>query len=157
MPAADARDALASLPTRRPALLPGDAENVAAQCLERRTQPVTRAAPASMQNPATSDASKEQTVNEQQCRARRIGHRGALQGAAALLLFAACAIGAASPPIEVLKEMPQAGTVRQGEVVYVDDGRCPVGEIKKITGGNQKTGVARQVVCVKRPRADARP
>lgn len=109
-----------------------------------------------MQNPTTSDASKEHTVNEQQCKARNLGHRGALQAAAALLLlFAAGAAGAASAPIEVLKEMPQSGSVRQGDVVYVDDGRCPAGEIKKITGGNQKTGVSRQVVCVKRP--EARP
>lgn len=98
-------------------------------------------------------------MNDQQCKARHLGHRGALQAAAALLLFAAGAIGAAeaeSAPIEVRKEMPQNGSVRQGEVVYLDDGRCPAGEIKKIIGGNQKTGVARQVECVKRPRTDAR-
>lgn len=110
-----------------------------------------------MQNPPTSDASKEHTVNELQCNGRHIGPRGALQAAAALFLFAAGATWAASAPIDVLKEMPQNGTVRQGDVVYVDDGRCPVGEIKKITGGNQKTGVARQVVCVKRPRTDGQP
>lgn len=50
----------------------------------------------------------------------------------------------------VLKEMPGKGVLRLGEV-YVDDGRYPVGEVKRITGGNQKTGVARQVECVKRP------
>lgn len=110
-----------------------------------------------MQNPATSDASKEHTVNEQQCKVRHVDHRGALKVAAALLLFAIGASWAASAPIEVLKEMPPNGTVRQGDVVYVDDGRCPAGEIKKVTGGNQKTGVARQVVCVKRPQPEPRP
>lgn len=40
---------------------------------------------------------------------------------------------------------------------YVDDGRCPAGEVKKITRGNQKTGFARQVECVKRPRSATEP
>lgn len=51
--------------------------------------------------------------------------------------------------------MPAKGSVRQGDVVYVDDGRCPAGEVRKITGGNQMTGVARKVECVKRPPAGA--
>ena len=59
------------------------------------------------------------------------------------------AMAAAAP--DMLKEAPAKGVLRVGEVVYVDDGSCPPGEVKKITGGNQKTGVARQVHCVKRP------
>lgn len=110
-----------------------------------------------MQNPPTSEASKEHSVNALQCQHRHIDHRVAFKAAATLLLFAAGATWAASPPIEVLREMPQTGSVRQGDVVYVDDGRCPAGEIKKVTGGNQKTGVARQVVCVKRPQPEPRP
>lgn len=57
----------------------------------------------------------------------------------------------AASTVQVLKEMPSKGSVRQGEVVYVDDGSCPVGEIRKITGGNQMAGVSRKVECVKRP------
>ena len=52
---------------------------------------------------------------------------------------------------EVLKEEPANLALRKGQVVYVDDGKCPAGEIKKITGGNQSAGVKRQVECVKRP------
>lgn len=53
--------------------------------------------------------------------------------------------------VEILKEAPAKGSVRRGEVVYVDDGSCPAGQVKKITGGNQMTGMSRQVECVKRP------
>jgi hypothetical protein len=45
-------------------------------------------------------------------------------------------------PTEILKEVPAKGTVRRGDIVYVDDGQCPAG---------QQTGVPRQVSCVKRP------
>lgn len=51
----------------------------------------------------------------------------------------------------VLKEMPAQGVLRVGEVAYVDDGKCPSGQVKKVIGGSQKAGVARQVECVKRP------
>ena len=51
----------------------------------------------------------------------------------------------------MLKEEPAKGVLRVGEVVYVDDGSCPAGEVKKITGGNQKAGKTRLVECVKRP------
>ena len=53
--------------------------------------------------------------------------------------------------IEVLKEEPPKSALRRGEVVYVDDGTCPVGEIKEITGGNEARGIPRKVRCVKRP------
>lgn len=71
---------------------------------------------------------------------------------AALLAAGICSshtVFAAAPV--VLKEMPGNGVLRLGEVVYVDDGACPVGQVKKLTGGNQKAGIARQVECVKRP------
>ncbi len=67
---------------------------------------------------------------------------------------AALFIGSASTAatsVEILKEMPAKGAVRNGEIVYVDDGHCPAGEVKKITGGQQSMGKPRQVECVKRP------
>lgn len=93
-----------------------------------------------------------------QFRACTTGRPAAIAAAfgAAVLCLAGSAWAAAAP-IEVLKEMPATGSVRQGDVVYVDDGRCPPGEVKKIIGGNQKTGVARQVQCVKRPPTPAEP
>lgn len=72
-------------------------------------------------------------------------------GLALACVFVAGPAWAASGAVELVKEMPEKGSVRQGDVVYVDDGRCPAGEVRKITGGNQMTGVARKVECVKRP------
>jgi hypothetical protein len=53
--------------------------------------------------------------------------------------------------IEVLKEEPPKNALPRGKVVYVDDGTCPAGEVKEVTGGNQEKGIARKVRCVKRP------
>ena len=67
----------------------------------------------------------------------------------AALALSAAATALAAPT--VLKEAPAKGVLRVGEVVYVDDGSCPAGELKKITGGNQQAGKTRLVECVKRP------
>ena len=66
---------------------------------------------------------------------------------AAILLLQATAPGAA----EILKEEPPKYSLPRGKVVYVDDGSCPAGEIKEITGGSRDKGVPRQVRCIKRP------
>ena len=92
------------------------------------------------------------------CRGMNAGSGGDFASAMGAALFGVFICGAASAvaaPVEVLKTMPAQGSVRQGDVVYVDDGRCPAGQVKKIIGGNQKTGVARQVECVKRPQGDS--
>jgi len=73
---------------------------------------------------------------------------------AAAVLLGTFAAGHASAAVQVLKKMPAEGSIRHGEVVYVDDGRCPAGEVKKITGGNLSNGTPRQVQCVKRPDSD---
>lgn len=49
-------------------------------------------------------------------------------------------------------EKPPPGSLRPGEVVFVDDGTCPPGKIKKITGADRQRSKPRQVRCVKRPR-----
>lgn len=53
--------------------------------------------------------------------------------------------------VEYLKEEPPKETLRYLQVVYVDDGTCPPGEVKEITGGNSKLSIPRKVRCVKRP------
>jgi hypothetical protein len=53
--------------------------------------------------------------------------------------------------IEILKEVPKSGELRYRQVVYVDDGTCPKGEVKEITGGNRDQSIPRKVRCVKRP------
>jgi hypothetical protein len=52
---------------------------------------------------------------------------------------------------QYLKEEPAYGDLRHEQVVFVDDGTCPAGEIKKLTGGNMQRSIQRQVQCVKRP------
>ncbi|WP_141510802.1 DUF6719 family protein [Ramlibacter sp. WS9] len=53
--------------------------------------------------------------------------------------------------VEYLKEEPPKGSVRYGKVVYVDDGTCPKGEVKEITGGSQEKSIPRKVRCVPHP------
>ena len=71
------------------------------------------------------------------------------RGLAPVIALCAAATVCAAPAM--LKEEPAKGVLRVGEVVFVDDGSCPAGEVKKITGGNQKAGKTRLVECVKRP------
>lgn len=49
------------------------------------------------------------------------------------------------------REVPRDGTLSPGEVVLVDDGRCPAGEVKQVTGGNKAKKIPRDVRCVPRP------
>ncbi len=37
---------------------------------------------------------------------------------------------------DVLKREPPMGQLREGQIVLVDDGSCPAGQIKQVTGGN---------------------
>ena len=39
----------------------------------------------------------------------------------------------------ILKRDPPASTLRSGQVVLVDDGSCPKGQIKELTGGSNRT------------------
>ena len=50
-----------------------------------------------------------------------------------------------------LKEMPKEGDIPFGKIVYVDDRKCPKGEVKEVTGGSREKAIPRQVRCVKRP------
>jgi hypothetical protein len=46
----------------------------------------------------------------------------------------------------VLKQEPPMGALREGQVVLVDDGTCPAGQIKRVTGGNHvKAGGFKQI------------
>lgn len=73
------------------------------------------------------------------------------------LVLAATLAFAVSPPcqsqqkIEYLKEEPPRGALPYRKIVYVDDGTCPKGEVKEITGGSQEKSIPRTVRCVKRP------
>ena len=54
-----------------------------------------------------------------------------------------------------VKQEPPMGAMREGQVLLVDDGSCPAGQIKKVVGGNHtKVGGTKQIVrtssCVPR-------
>jgi len=45
---------------------------------------------------------------------------------------------------------PPAGSLPFGQTVLVDDGSCPEGQIKQVTGGNGST-IPRKRECIARP------
>ncbi len=87
--------------------------------------------------------------------------RASIRRAPAPLLAAALAVLGATPIVQagpqVLKEAPKDGAIPYGQVVLVDDGKCPKGEIKEITGGSQQQSIARKVRCIKRPPSGVEP
>ncbi len=70
---------------------------------------------------------------------------------AAASLVVLIALGGAAGAVEILKAEPPAGALPYRHVVYVDDGSCPKGQIKKLVGGNGSS-VPRQRSCVDRPK-----
>ncbi len=63
--------------------------------------------------------------------------------------IAALALSATTRPslAEVLKREPPMGQLREGQIVLVDDGTCPAGQIKQVTGGNHvKVGGTKNIV-----------
>jgi len=52
---------------------------------------------------------------------------------------------------EFLNQDPPKGSLQYGQIAYVDDGSCPAGEVKEVTGGSDRKSVPRTVRCVKRP------
>jgi len=55
----------------------------------------------------------------------------------------------------ILKKEPPMGALKEGEIVLVDDGTCPKGQIKQVIGGNHvKAGGYKNIVrtrsCISR-------
>jgi hypothetical protein len=78
---------------------------------------------------------------------------------AAFILAGALLIGAVQPGLAqtankqrgVLSAEPAAGALKAGKRVLVDDGSCPAGEIKEVTGGTDKEAPgSRSRRCIKR-------
>ncbi|MCW6510962.1 DUF6719 family protein [Lichenifustis flavocetrariae] len=69
-------------------------------------------------------------------------------GAVAVILAAFSTGLLAAPRASALE--PAAGTLPEGQSMLVDDGTCPKGKIKQITGGNTKVGAPRVRTCVRR-------
>ena len=62
-----------------------------------------------------------------------------------------------SADAQILKQEPPMGGLREGQTVLVDDGTCPKGEIKLVTGGNHKQvggtkDIRRTTSCIPRPK-----
>jgi uncharacterized protein DUF6719 len=58
---------------------------------------------------------------------------------------------------QILKQEPAMGALREGQTVMVDDGSCPKGEIKLVTGGNHRQvggtkDIRRTTRCIPRPK-----
>jgi hypothetical protein len=53
------------------------------------------------------------------------------------------------PPI--LLTEPEVGAIPYQDVVYVDDGSCPKGQIKKLTGGSENWGLDHERDCIPNP------
>jgi hypothetical protein len=73
------------------------------------------------------------------------------------VVISALVMMSASGPVfaATLKQEPPMGAMREGQVVLVDDGSCPAGQIKRVVGGNHtKAGGTKQIVrtssCVPR-------
>jgi hypothetical protein len=71
------------------------------------------------------------------------------------LIAAIISVGLAGAALAQLKQEPAMGALKEGEVVLVDDGSCPRGQIKRVVGGNHFTvggfkKIQRKRSCVRR-------
>jgi hypothetical protein len=72
------------------------------------------------------------------------------------LVAATLVLSVSSPCFaETVKKEPPMGAMREGQVLLVDGGSCPAGQIKRVVGGNHtKVGGTKQIVrtssCVPR-------
>ena len=49
---------------------------------------------------------------------------------------------------DTYSEEPPVGTLKVGEVIHVDDGSCPEGQILEVTAGNRALLIDRKRQCV---------
>ena len=73
----------------------------------------------------------------------------------ALIGLALAIIPAVALAATILKNEPPMGALKEGQVVMVDDGSCPSGQIKRVIGGNHTRvggtkNIVRQQSCVPR-------
>lgn len=71
-----------------------------------------------------------------------------------IAVVAAALLVSESANAQVLKQEPPMGSIRAGETVLVDNGKCPKGQVMAVTGGNHvkaggKGNVVRTRKCVK--------
>ena len=64
-------------------------------------------------------------------------------------LCISCILVSACMQQEVLTHAPPPGSLATGRIILVDDGSCPPGEVRELTGSTP--GLDRQSRCVPRP------
>ena len=62
----------------------------------------------------------------------------------------ACLLALAACGPDILSSEPGAGYLGNGQSVLVDDGRCPAGQVSKVTGPANLTA-QRTYACVRKP------
>jgi len=62
----------------------------------------------------------------------------------AFVAFVAVRLASSAHAQQVLRAEPPPGQLQTGQVVLVDDGSCPQGQIKRVVGGAMASGNARQ-------------
>lgn len=62
----------------------------------------------------------------------------------------ACVLGLSACGSDMLNKEPGGGYIGRGESVLVDDGRCPAGQVSKVTGPATLTA-KRSYSCVPKP------
>jgi hypothetical protein len=76
------------------------------------------------------------------------------------LVMMAVVAGRAEAATEILKAEPPSGAMRYGQIIYVDDGKCPKGQVMQVMGGSISSNTkrnfgtvptARERKCVARP------
>ena len=74
-----------------------------------------------------------------------------MQARTVLLFLAAGLLSGCGGP-DILSAPPGGGALEAGQSALVDDGRCPTGQISKVTGAASLTA-SRTSVCVTRPKS----
>jgi hypothetical protein len=64
------------------------------------------------------------------------------------ILTATLSIASGAVNAQILKNEPGDGTLPRGKRVLVDDGSCPTGQIKQVTGGSKVDHIARSSICL---------
>jgi len=54
---------------------------------------------------------------------------------ATIALFAILAMAGAAAAQAIVKQEPPSGALKRGQIILVDDGSCPAGQIKEVSAG----------------------
>ena len=81
----------------------------------------------------------------------KVAGGGAMTARTVVLLTAVGMLSGCGGPT-ILSAAPGGGGLEPGKSVLVDDGKCPAGEVSKVTGATSLTG-SRGYACVTKPKS----